>query len=153
MSTVDDITAERQRLTERLARVDAERAKLAEQLTELEAAERVLSRLVPTKAAPRRRTRARAAKATKAPAEPTGRRRASGGRRKVAAKPALPLGDATLRAVEALGNEVSAEQIREYLGTQFGIQVRPNHLGMALQRHRRSGRLSERNARWSMPQG
>jgi hypothetical protein len=63
------------------------------------------------------------------------------------------LGDATLRAVEALGNEVSAEQIREYLGTQFGMQVRPNHLGMALQRHRRSGRLSERNARWSMPQG
>jgi hypothetical protein len=52
-----------------------------------------------------------------------------------------------------LGNEVSAEQIREYLGTQFGMQVRPNHLGMALQRHRRSGRLSERNARWSMPQG
>jgi hypothetical protein len=149
MSTVDDITAERQRLAERLARVDAERAKLVEQLAELEAAERVLSRLAPTRAAPRRGTRARAAKATTAPGEPAGRR--SG--RKSAAKPALPLGDATLRAVEALGSEVSAEQIREYLGTQFGMQVRPNHLGMALQRHRRGGRLSERDARWSMPQG
>jgi hypothetical protein len=31
----------------------------------------------------------------------------------------------------------SAEQIRAYLGTQFGMPVRPNHLGMALQRHRR----------------
>jgi hypothetical protein len=151
MSTVDDITAERQRLAERLARVDAERAKLVEQLTELEAAERVLSRLAPTKAVPRRGTRARSVKATKAPAETAERRRA--GRGKAAGKPALPLGDATLRAVEALGNEVSAEQIREYLGTQLGMQVRPNHLGMALQRHRRGGRLSERDARWSISQG
>jgi hypothetical protein len=62
------------------------------------------------------------------------------------------LGDATLRAVETLGNEVSAEQIRVYLGEQFGMQVRPNHLGMALQRHRRGGRLSERDARWSVAQ-
>ena len=153
MSTVDDITAERQRLAERLARVDADRAKLVEQLTELEAAERVLSRLAPTKAGPRRGTRARIPKAAKAPAEPAARRRAGRSGRKAAAKPALPLGDATLRAVEGLGNEVSAEQIREYLGTQFGMQVRPNHLGMALQRHRRGGRLSERDARWSMPQG
>lgn len=52
MSTLDDITTERLRLTERLARLDAERAKFAEQLTELETAERVLSRLAPTKAAP-----------------------------------------------------------------------------------------------------
>jgi hypothetical protein len=31
--------------------------------------------------------------------------------------------------VDALGNDVSAEQIRVYLGKQFGMQVRPNHLG------------------------
>ena len=153
MSTLDDITTERQRLTERLARLDAERAKFAEQLTELEAADRVLSRLAPTKAAPPRGPRARAAKATKTPAVPAGRRRPGRGRRKATAKPALPLGDATMRAVEALGNDVSAEQIRQYLGTQFGMPVRPNHLGMALQRHRRGVRLSERDGRWSMPQG
>jgi hypothetical protein len=64
----------------------------------------------------------------------------------------MGLGDATLRTVEALGNDVSAEQIREHLAREFGMQVRPNHLGMALQRHRRAGRLSERDARWSMAQ-
>jgi len=42
MAVADDIATERQRLTERLARIDAERQKLADQLAELEAAERVL---------------------------------------------------------------------------------------------------------------
>lgn len=32
------------------------------------------------------------------------------------------------------------------------MQVRPNHLGMALQRHRRAGRLQEEDGRWSMAQ-
>jgi hypothetical protein len=64
----------------------------------------------------------------------------------------VPLGDAALRAIEALGNEVSAEQVREYLGQHFGMQVRANHLGMALQRHRRAGRLSQDDGRWSMAQ-
>jgi hypothetical protein len=154
MSTLDDIAGERQRLSERLARVDAERTKLADQLAELDAAERVLSRLTPARAATARRGRrsetAQAAKPASAPA----RRRGAGGRgRKAVAKAAVPLGEATLRAVEALGNEVSAEQVREYLGKQLGMQVRPNHLGMALQRHRRGGRLSEREGHWSMPQG
>jgi len=64
----------------------------------------------------------------------------------------MPSGDASLRALEALGNEASAEQIREHLSSQFGMQVRPNHLGMALQRHRRAGRLEQRDGRWSMAQ-
>src|SRR5580700_12037113 len=146
MSTLDDIAVERQRLAERLARADAERAKLAEQLAELDAAERVLSRFAPAKAVtPHRASRARTAKATE-PVSPPARRRGAGrGGRKAAAKQALPLGDATLRAVDALGNNVSAEQIRVYLGKQFGMQVRPNHLGMALQRHRRGSRLNERD--------
>jgi hypothetical protein len=62
----------------------------------------------------------------------------------------MPLGEASLRALEALGNEATAEQIREHLSSQFGLQVRPNHLGMALQRHRRTGRLEQRDGRWSM---
>ena len=53
----------------------------------------------------------------------------------------MPLGDASLRALEALGSEASAKQIREHLSSEFGMQVRPNHLGMALQRHRPAGRL------------
>jgi hypothetical protein len=44
MSTLDEITKEKQRVTEVLARVDAQREKLASQLSELEAAERVLAR-------------------------------------------------------------------------------------------------------------
>jgi len=44
MSTLDEITKEKQRVGEALARVDAQRAKLAGQLGELEAAERVLAR-------------------------------------------------------------------------------------------------------------
>jgi len=44
MSTFDEITKERQRLGEALARVDAQREKLTSQLNELEATERVLAR-------------------------------------------------------------------------------------------------------------
>ena len=44
MSTLDEITNEKQRITEALARVDAQREKLTGQLEELEATERVLAR-------------------------------------------------------------------------------------------------------------
>ena len=173
MAVQDDIAAERQRLAERLARLDADRQKLADQIAELDAAERVLSRMAPGRRSARRRGRATTAEdasgAAAAPRRPgrrrrsdqpsegtasTGRRRARIGRRgiKRAAKPEASMGDATLRAVEALGGEVSAEQIREYLGREFGMQVRPNHLGMALARHRRAGRLQEEEGRWSMGQ-
>src|SRR5437763_6681221 len=172
MPVLDDIAAQRQRLAERLARVEAERQKLADQIAELDAAERVLSRMAPRAAtAPRRGRRARSAPAADAEAAapairrrrarstsartaaPGARGRRSGrGGRKARAKPEVTLADATLRAVETLGNEVSAEQIREYLGREFSMQVRPNHLGMALQRHRRAGRLREDDGRWSVAQ-
>ena len=154
MPVLDDIAGERQRLAERLARVDAERTKLAEQLAELETAERVLSRLTPTKvASPRRGRRAQTAQAPETVSIPARRRRAGRSGRKAAAKPTMSLSEATLRAVTALGSgDVSAEQIRDYLGKQFGMQVRANHLGRALQRHRVGGRLSERDRRWSVVQ-
>ena len=44
MSTLDEITKEKQRVTEALARIDAQREKLTGQLGELEATERVLAR-------------------------------------------------------------------------------------------------------------
>jgi hypothetical protein len=44
MATLDEITKEKQRIGEALARVDAQREKLAGQLGELEATERVLAR-------------------------------------------------------------------------------------------------------------
>src|ERR1700693_339331 len=105
MSTLDDIAQERQRIAERLARIDSERAKLAEQLGELEAAERVLSRFgQPKSPAGRRGRRARTAEPAKAvkaaKAEPRrGRQRRGRGRGAAPAKSAPALGDATLRAV------------------------------------------------------
>jgi len=146
MATLDDITQERKRIAERLARLDAERVKLAEELAELESAERVLARLDQSR--PARRTRGSKAEAP-ASKEP---RRARQRRTVRPAVPALSLGDATLRAVSALGNGASAEDVRSYLGQEWGIQVRPNHLGMALQRHRRAGRLEQRDARWWSPE-
>ncbi len=44
MASVDEIGQEKQRISERLARLDAERTRLGDQLTELEIAERVLIR-------------------------------------------------------------------------------------------------------------
>jgi hypothetical protein len=44
MSILDEITKEKQRVTEALTRVEAQREKLASQLVELEATERVLAR-------------------------------------------------------------------------------------------------------------
>jgi hypothetical protein len=44
MSTLDEITKEKQRFGEALARVDAQREKLVSELNELEATERVLAR-------------------------------------------------------------------------------------------------------------
>ena len=134
MSSFEDIAQERQRITTRLVQLDEERAKLAAELAELDAAERVLSRLTRTQRPER-------------PVPPP-RQRAS---RSGAANGVPSLGDVTLRAVEALGSDVSAEEVRAYLEREFGMHVRPNHLGMALQRHRRSGRLEQHDRRWSMP--
>lgn len=145
MSTLDDISEERQRLAERLTKIEAERARVAEQLAELEAAERVLSRLEQAKPRGSRRGR-RSPTAT--PAQAAEPRRGRRGRRPVSQADAPSLGDATLRAVADKGGGVSADDIRHYLANQFGMQVRPNHLGMALQRHRRAGRLDQRDALW-----
>ena len=143
MSTLDDIAKERQLLTERLAKIDGDRAKLAEQLAELEAAERVLSRF--TKARPQPVHRGRRAATAEAAAAP---RRGRRGRRAGPKAARVSLGDATLRAVAAHGHGASAEEVRKFLADQLGLQVRPNHLGMALQRHRRAGRLEQRELRW-----
>ncbi len=119
MSTVDAIAQARERLTERLMRLDAERSKLAQELADLEAAERVIARFTKAK------------RARRAP-------NAAG----------LSLGEATLRAVVAHDGGTSAMEVRKYLAEQLGIEVRANHLGMALQRHRRAGRLEQRELLW-----
>jgi hypothetical protein len=149
MATVDEIGQEKQRIAERLARLDADRAKLAQQLEELEVAERVLARFGVAKPhqPSERRGRARAAPPA---AAPSGSRRQTRAPAKATAS-ALSLSDATLQAVGAHGDGATAADVMEYLSRQLGMTVRPNHLGIALQRHRRAGRLENRDQRWFVP--
>jgi hypothetical protein len=146
MATVDEIGQEKQRIAERLARLDAERMKLAEQLNELEITERVLTRFGGKPDTTERRRRGRPA-ATAAPA-PRGQRRARAGQE----VSNVSLSDATLQAVQAHGEGATANDVMNYLSREFGMTVRPNHLGIALQRHRRAGRLENRDQRWFLPQ-
>jgi hypothetical protein len=84
MATLDEITKEKQRIGEALARVDAQREKLAGELSELEAAERVLARCG---TGPRARTTASAHTSTAATNQPASAR--SGRRQRTpAARPA-----------------------------------------------------------------
>jgi hypothetical protein len=146
MATMDEIGQEKQKVMERLARLDTDREKLTAQLSELEIAERVLTRFGKVEPAQRRGRGRPAARPAPAPAPQRGRARA---------QPAstISLSDATLRAVQAYPDGATANEVLGYLSREFGMAVRPNHLGIALQRHRRAGRLESRDSRWFMPQG
>jgi hypothetical protein len=150
MPTLNEIGQEKQRLAERLAKLDGEREKIAAQLNELEVAERVLARFGGGETAERRR-RGRPARAPAAAEQPP--RRARGAPR--AAQPSAPgvsLSEAALQAVGAHSEGLTANEILGYLAHELGLTVRPNHLGIALQRHRRGGRLEMRDSRWFLPQ-
>ena len=144
MATLDEIGREKQRISERLAQLDAERTKLGDQLTELEIAERVLTRFGGKANTTERRRRGRPA--STAPA-------ADGKRspRDAQQAPTVSLSDAILKAVQAQVEGASANEVLSYLSREFGMTVRPNHLGIALQRHRRAGRLENRDQRWYLP--
>jgi hypothetical protein len=140
MATLDEITNEKQRVSEALARVDAQREKLAGQLSELEATERVLARYskgTQTKKTASAKTSTTATK-TAAPAR-------SGGRpRTTAAKPAE--GN---RSSPSLSDQVLALATGK---TQHEIAAackgaRPNHVGAAIARHKRAGRIEERDGK------
>jgi hypothetical protein len=144
MTILDQIAQHRQRISDRLSRVDAERTKLSRQLDELQVTERALKRVggngvaaVKTKKAPV----AKAVKAVSTKAKAAITQQAKG----------TSLGDATLKAVKAHAKGANTDQLLEYLSRRFGLTVRPNHLGSALQRHRRAGRLETRDQRWYLP--
>jgi hypothetical protein len=61
------------------------------------------------------------------------------------------MSDGILKAVQAHGDGATANAVLNYLSREFGMAVRPNHLGIALQRHRRAGRLENRDQRWYLP--
>jgi hypothetical protein len=140
MPTLDEITKEKQRVSEALARIDAQREKLTEQLTELEAAERVLARY--SKGAqvnktglgktPRKRTEADAA-----PARTRGR------------PGATPKQAGSNHTSATLGDQVLALATGR---TQQEIAAackgsRANHVGVVISRHKRAGRIEERDGR------
>ena len=140
MSTLDEITKEKQRLGEALARVDAQREKLTGQLDELEATERVLARYSKGTGAKKTASAKTLTTTTKAVDAARPRRRP----RTTAAKPA-----GGKRTSPTLGDQVLALATGK---TQQEIAAackgaRPNHVGMALARHKRAGRIEERDGK------
>ena len=139
MTTLDEITKEKQRLSEVLARVDAQHEKLISQLSELEAAERVLARYTigtqPRKAAPARTTTT----ATKVATAARGR-----GRRTTTARPAggKPGSSSLSDQVLALATGKTQQEIAAACKG-----ARPNHVGAAIARHKRAGRIEERDGK------
>ena len=136
MATLDDIIKEKQRITEALARIDAQFGKLTAQLSELEATERVLARYNKT---PQSRRRARGAATQAAAPAQSGRRR-----RTTAAKPT-----GSNRGSPSPGDQILAlatgKTQQEIAAACKG--VRANHVGMAIARHKRDGRIEERDGR------
>jgi hypothetical protein len=132
MSTLDEINKEKQRISEALARVDAQRAMLTGQLSELEATERVLTRY--GKATQRKTTKATTEAAAPAPSR--------GRRRTTTEKPA-----GGKRSSSSLGDQVLAlatgKTRQEIAAACKG--ARPNHVGAAIARHKRAGRIEERD--------
>jgi hypothetical protein len=139
MSTLDEITKEKQRIAEALAHVDAQREKLAGQLGELEAAERVLARY--SKGTPARKTASAKTPTTasKAAAAPRPRR--------LRTRPEGPAGGK--QTSSSLGDQVLAlangKTQQEIAAACRG--ARPNHVGAAIARHKRAGRIEERDGR------
>jgi hypothetical protein len=135
MSTLDEITKEKQRVSEALGRVDAQRDKLTSQLSELEATERVLVRY----------SKGTWARKTVSGKTPTTATQAAAGRRRMStAKPAggkwssPSLNDRVL----ALATGKTQQEI-----TAACEGARPNHIGAAIARHKRAGRIEERNGK------
>ena len=134
MSILDEITKEKQRVSEALGRVDAQREKLTSQLSELEATERVLARY--SKGTQARKTApATATVATPAPGR---------GRRTTTARPAGGKGGSSSLndQVLALATGKTQQEI-----TTACTGARPNHVGAAIARHKRAGRVEEREGR------
>jgi hypothetical protein len=136
---LDQINAEKMKISERLARLDAERATVATRLTDLETAERVLTRV--SKKPPARKPTAAAAAAKGATATRARGRPPRGAASKSAGnKPGAPsLGDRVL----ALATGKTRQEL--YLACP---NDRANHVGIAVQRHLRAGRIEERDGKF-----
>jgi hypothetical protein len=136
---LDQISAEKTKVSERLARLDTDRATVATQLTDLETAERVLTRVGKTPPA-RRPTLAAAANAKASTAAQGRGRPPKAATSKLAGRePNAPsLGERVL----ALATGRTKQEL--YLACP---NDRPNHIGVVVQRHLRAGRIQERDGK------
>ena len=133
---LDQINAEKTKISERLARLDTDRAAVAARLTDLETAERVLTRV--SKTPPARRTTSAAAAEAKAPTASRGRGRPPRAATSKSAGRTPSLGERIL----ALATGRTRQEL--YLACP---KDRPNHIGIAVQRHLRAGRIQERDGK------
>jgi hypothetical protein len=139
MSTLDEIAKEKQRIGEALARADAQREKLTGQLSELEATERVLARYS-------KGTQTKKAAAAKTPTatpqaalvQSRGRRRPTTGKPAGGKRSSSSLGDQVL----ALATGKTQQEI-----TAACKGARANHVGAAISRHKRGGRIEQRDGK------
>jgi hypothetical protein len=136
---LDQISAEKTKISERLARLDTDRAAVATRLTDLETAEHVLTRV--SKTPPARKTTSAAAAAAKSPTASRGRGRPP---RAAASKSATrkPSGPSLGERILALATGKTRQEL--YVACP---NDRPNHVGIAVQRHLRAGRIQERNGK------
>jgi hypothetical protein len=133
MAILDEISNEKQRVSEALARVDAQREKLAGELAELEATERVLARY--SKGSGMRRTTLTGAGSAAAPARAGGRMT---GKRPASTRSSSSLSDQVLALA-------TGKTQREIAAACKG--ARPNHVGAAISRHKKAGRIEERDGK------
>jgi hypothetical protein len=132
------INAEKTKLNERLARLDTERTTVATRLTDLETAERVLTRVSKI---PSRTPTAAAAAGAKTPTvrRSRGRPPTTATSKSARSKPSAPsLGERVLA--------LATGKTRQELYTACPND-RPNHVGIAVQRHLRAGRIQERDGK------
>ena len=142
MSTLDEITKEKQRLGAALARVDAQREKLTGQIGELAAAERVIARYSKGTGAKKTASAKTPTTTTKAVAAARPRQRP-----RTTATAAKPAGGK--RTSPTLGDQVLAlangKTQQEIAAACKG--ARPNHVGVVIARHKRAGRIEQRDGK------
>ncbi len=147
MTTMDQIGEEKRKLSDQLTKIAAEKVKIEGQLAEIEAAEKVIARFEkPSQPTTRRGRPPKQDAATVQKVTPVSKPKVSRTRVANESKPKGPISvaDAVLKCVASGAS--TPNEILAKLSTEYGLTARPNHLGIALQRHRRAGRLQQDDA-------
>ena len=136
---LDQISAEKTKISERLVRLDADRAQIAAQLIDLKTAARVMARVSKTPRAKRSTSAAAAEAKASTASRGRGRPPKTATLKSARRKPAAPsLGERVLG--------LATGKTRQELYTACPND-RLNHVGMAVQRHIRAGRIQERDGK------